>query len=220
MVLEHKNIRVFFTKKGRCIYISHLDLSRAVARALKRSGIDAWQTQGFHPHLYLTFALPLSLGTSSECESFDFRIGPNEDLETAVQRLNDALPEEIRATKIAFPELEPKSIMWADYKIHVTCDGALADSLIKEVVAKDEVIMEKRSKKGMKEVNIRDMFQVMEQSFTDKTFDMTLRTRAGVEINLNPSLVLEALCKDSTLQIIGKEITRIAVLTEGLEDFA
>lgn len=55
-------------------YISHLDLNRCMARALRRSGVPVWYTQGFTPHPYVTFALPLSLGHESVCEVMDFRL--------------------------------------------------------------------------------------------------------------------------------------------------
>ena len=57
-----RDLRLFYTKTGSAKYISHLDVMRAFQRAFRRSKIPVWYTEGFHPHLYLTFALPLSLG--------------------------------------------------------------------------------------------------------------------------------------------------------------
>ena len=61
-------VRVWFHKTGPIRYISHLDLMRTMTRAIRRSGIDLWYTEGFNPHPYMTFALPLSLGMQSVCE--------------------------------------------------------------------------------------------------------------------------------------------------------
>ena len=58
-------IRVWFTKTGEASYISLLDLQRVMQRALKRSGLPVWYTLGFNPHIYMTFAAPLSLGQES-----------------------------------------------------------------------------------------------------------------------------------------------------------
>ncbi|MCL1866119.1 MAG: TIGR03936 family radical SAM-associated protein, partial [Oscillospiraceae bacterium] len=60
--MNYTNIRVFFGKVGRAKYISHLDLVRAMSRAVKRSGLHVWITEGFNLHIYMTFALPLALG--------------------------------------------------------------------------------------------------------------------------------------------------------------
>ena len=68
-----QTIRVWFAKREEACYISHLDLQRVVQRALKRSGVPVWYTQGFNPHIYLTFALPLPLGQQSITECFDFK---------------------------------------------------------------------------------------------------------------------------------------------------
>ena len=54
-------IRVWFTKTGEASYISLLDLQRVMQRAFKRSGLPVWYTLGFNPHIYITFASPLSL---------------------------------------------------------------------------------------------------------------------------------------------------------------
>ena len=66
-------IRVYFTKTGEASYISLLDLQRVMQRALKRSGLPVWYTLGFNPHIYMTFAAPLSLGQESLCETVDFK---------------------------------------------------------------------------------------------------------------------------------------------------
>ena len=69
-----QNVRVFFEKTGMTKYISHLDLMRCMTRAIKRAAIPAWYTEGFNPHLFITFALPLTLGVESLCESMDIPI--------------------------------------------------------------------------------------------------------------------------------------------------
>ena len=87
-----ETVRVFFAKEGRLKYISHLDVTRCLARVFKRSGLPIWYTQGFNPHAYLTFALPLPLGVESRCESFDFRLTEEVSYEEVKDRLNAVLP--------------------------------------------------------------------------------------------------------------------------------
>ena len=69
-----KDYRIVFEKRGRVKYISHLDLNRCMLRAVRRSGLPAWYTEGFHPHMYLMFPLALSLGAESTCEVMDIRL--------------------------------------------------------------------------------------------------------------------------------------------------
>ena len=69
-----QNVRIWFSKTGVVKYISHLDLTRCMARALKLSGLPVWYTQGFNPRIYMTFAMPLSLGVSGLRECVDIRL--------------------------------------------------------------------------------------------------------------------------------------------------
>ena len=74
-------VRVFFRKKGKLKYISHLDLMRAVTRGLMRSGLPIVYTEGFNPHPKLVFALPLSVGMAGENEMCD--VGLLKDMDKA-----------------------------------------------------------------------------------------------------------------------------------------
>ena len=54
--------RAFYKKFERAKYISHLDLYRAIQRAIGRANLPVWVTEGYHPHIYLTF--PMTSGRS------------------------------------------------------------------------------------------------------------------------------------------------------------
>ena len=84
--------RVFYSKTGRLKYISHLDVNRLMQRALKRSGLPVWYTEGFNPHIYITFALPLALGLESFYEVMDFRLTAELSEKEIIRRLHTALP--------------------------------------------------------------------------------------------------------------------------------
>ena len=64
--------RLLFSKTGRAKYISHLDLMRTFQRAFSRAGIQIKHTEGFNPHPFVSIALPLSVGYSSQCEILEF----------------------------------------------------------------------------------------------------------------------------------------------------
>ena len=87
-----KTVRIWFRKIGAAKYISHLDLNRCMARAMRRAAIPAWVTEGFNPHLFLTFALPLSLGQEGLDESMDIKLPDDFPIETLPDRLNAVLP--------------------------------------------------------------------------------------------------------------------------------
>ena len=67
------DLRLWFQKRADARYISHLDLSRCMQRALKRSRVAGLVYRGVSfPHAYVTFALPLSLGPGKPVRDHGF----------------------------------------------------------------------------------------------------------------------------------------------------
>ena len=81
-----------FKKEHDLRFIGHLDLQRAMQRAIRRSGLPASFSQGFNPHIILSFAAPLAVGITGEREIAEIPlhlpVSPNDFLE----RLGRALP--------------------------------------------------------------------------------------------------------------------------------
>ena len=50
-----------FLKGPEVRYISHLDMQRLFQRALRRAGLPVGYSQGFHPHMLLSFASAMPL---------------------------------------------------------------------------------------------------------------------------------------------------------------
>lgn len=62
---------VAFEKTERVRHIGHLDMQRAMQRALRRSGLPVRYSQGFNPHAVLSFASPLPVGVGGAEELMD-----------------------------------------------------------------------------------------------------------------------------------------------------
>ena len=94
-------VRISFEKKNEASYISLLDLQRVMQRVLKRSGLPVWHTLGFNPHIYMTFACPLSLGQESECECVDVKTEAEApDFEQWKAALNAIMPAGMMALSL------------------------------------------------------------------------------------------------------------------------
>ena len=115
-----KDYRIVFEKRGRVKYISHLDLNRCMLRAVRRSGLPAWYTEGFHPHMYLMFPLALSLGAESICEVMDLRLTEEVQPEEILARLNPALPEGLKAYEVREPKHATQDVGSAEYEVTLT----------------------------------------------------------------------------------------------------
>ena len=110
-----REVRLRFSKTGRLKYISHLDINRAMSRALKRAGIPLWYTEGFNPHPYMSFSLPLSLGVESLCESVDLRITGEITNKEIKDRLNSVLPEDLKIVDVYDDFRDNSEIVYSDY---------------------------------------------------------------------------------------------------------
>lgn len=208
-------VRVFYRKLGRIKYISHLDMVRCISRALKRSGLPVWHTLGFHPHVYLTFALPLALGYESTCESMDFRLTRELPMEEVVERLNAVLPEGVRCYRAAPAGQKPEAIAWADYEITQEFDGMEAAEAAEKFAAwrnRETVPVVKKGKKGERVIDAKPHFSVLEERAEGNTLRFTMRAAAGNTLNLNPTLLLDAFAAEEGVRADWMRVVRTAVL--------
>ena len=110
-VFALKDVRVFFKKTGRMKFISHLDLQRFMIRMIRRSGIPVWYSEGFNPHPYITFALPLSLGFESTYDVMDMRLDDdNFPLDKTLEMLKAVMPDGIELFGIGEPKPRPEKL--------------------------------------------------------------------------------------------------------------
>ncbi len=91
-------VLIRYARSGPARYISHLDMQRVFARAIRRSGITVEYSQGFNPHILMSFASPLSVGYATEADYLELMVGAGEDLGSIGARLNDAMTGDIEVT--------------------------------------------------------------------------------------------------------------------------
>ncbi len=185
-------IRAKFYKMGMLQYISHLDLMRTMTRTLTRAGIPAWYSQGFNPRLKITFSLPLSIGTQSECEFFDIRLVEPMDLEEVTRRINEGLTDEMQLTDVYQSDRKFSDIEWSEYDITMTSPALsrkTADDL-KELYTNPLVLM-KRSKSGDKEVDISPFIDLREVAFADGQIKIKALLCADSANYLNPEYLIK-----------------------------
>ncbi len=103
-IQQRKNISFVFSKTKLMCYISHLDLMRLMARALRRAGIPFYLTEGFHPHPKIKFQRALKLGVSSLGEEGELALSGTIRPAEFVKKMNKQLPEGIKIEKAFFAE--------------------------------------------------------------------------------------------------------------------
>ena len=219
-----REVRLRFSKTGRLKYISHLDINRAMSRALKRAGIPLWYTEGFNPHPYMSFSLPLSLGVESLCESVDLRITGEITNKEIKDRLNSVLPEDLKIVDVYDDFRDNSEIVYSDYVYKFEFeDNDLALEKIKNVLSSDEILALKKGKKGkrriMKETNIKSFIDRYSVSIRDNVIVLNIRLLAGPEKNLNPSLLFDTIIRLIDMDFEWKSISRISLLDKDYKEF-
>ncbi len=219
LIAQMPNIRIFYSKKGRAKYISHLDITRCMQRSLKRAGLPVWYTQGFNPHMYMTFALPLPLGYDSECEAMDLRMTQKLDFEEIKNRLNQALPPDIRVIRAAEQIHKPQEIVRASYEVTFFCaDSQTLSAAFEDFIKSDEILVMKRTKKGAKQVNLKPEFSIAGKELGAGFVRYQMLTTAGQK-NFNPTLLTDFFLETSGFADVRTKVLRKQIFLEDGTEF-
>ena len=217
-----KNVRIWFKKDFECRYISHLDLNRVMLRALHKSKIPIWHTEGFNPHPFATFPLPLSLGFRGVNECMDVRLEDDDySFEEIITKLNACLPRGIRVFDVTEAVMKAGKVAFASFTVRLSCDKTPTSAICRDLealLAKDEIIIEKKSKKGMKTVDVKPAVQSYEivEEFDFARLEIMLS--AGSSDNVNPNLLVAALQNETGREYVV-DITRNDLYNADKEPF-
>lgn len=192
-------------------------------RAIHKSRIPVWHTEGFNTHPYATFPLPLSLGFRGTKECMDVRLVEEYSFEDIRNNLNKCLPEGIRIYDVTEPVYKAKDITYASFTIKATCEGMGSDklySIFNDLFSKEEILIEKKTKKkGIKEIDIKPYINSLkfERNIGCVNFEIILP--AGSVTNINPLLIQQAILRyyDSDVHF---DVTKTDMYTEKMISFA
>lgn len=207
-----KSVRVFYKKLGRLKFVSHLDMSRFMSRLITKAQIPVWYTEGFNQHLYMNFALPLSLGFESLYEIVEFRLTDDEfALKDCLDALNRVCPDDISFFCISEGGSNMKEIGFAKFELNFDEMPENTANSLKEFLSKDAIICLKKGKKGkFKEIDL--IPKIKEWSIDNNKLSLTLI--AGTEDNLNPSLVLSTFFEQTNTEPIYYSVLRTEILNK------
>lgn len=231
-------IRVKFSKTGSMKFIGHLDVMRYFQKAIRRSGIDIAYSQGFNPHQLISFAAPLGVGLTSDGEYMDMELRSSFSSKEAMDRLNAAMNDEIRVE--SYVELEEGSknamsiVAAADYCVSLKDRYPMVEDFQTKFdmfLTQPEIIMQKKTKKSEKEVNIKPY--IYHIGYTAEEFSkkinrniektvaqqyengqkIYMQIATGSVVNIKPELVMEAFYKSIQIpfQPLAYQIHRMEV---------
>ena len=180
--------RLLFEKTGSAVWMSHLDLMRLMQRAFKRAGLPLTHTQGFNPRPSVSIALPLSVGVESVCELMDFDLeGELPPMGTIQTRLNAVLVPGVTVRQVYMDGRKIRDLALLRCRLGLEYDGGIpagATDAIATLFARESLMVEKKSKNGIREQDIRPMIRELSVA---QTGEKELRVEALITCQ-NPSL--------------------------------
>ena len=192
-------MQAVFEKGERVRHIGHLDIQRAVQRGLRRSGLPVAYSNGFNPHILVSFASALSTGACGRREIMDVTLARDVDEAEFLKAMNAAMPPEMRLLEARrvddrHPALTA-GLKAAAYEI-VIRDAEQAEKLtgaVDAMLARDAVPAVRKTKSGLKECDIRPL--ILSLRAEDRTLyaTLTLTEREACK----PGMLLEALKREA-----------------------
>ena len=190
-----EKLRLRFSKTGRAIYLSHLDLMRTMQRAFLRAGYQLKYSEGFNPHAQISILLPLSVGCASVCELMDFQLTEDADLAALPERLTSAMPEGIEALE-AYPATQKsKYLKWLRVTGRFEYDERDAAEMAEKLTAfyaQESIVITRKTKRGTGEMDIRPAIQSISFAPADGAV-LVEAVISAQEPTLNPDHLVSAL---------------------------
>lgn len=218
-----KSVRLWYKKDGLAIYTSHLDMNRCFTRAVRRAEIPLWYTEGFNPHPYMTFLMPLPLGQIGMREPLDIRIEGEISFGEIKNRLNAVMPEGLEIVDVSKPECKPNEIAAAEYEIVAEFlnegEATRFAAESKNIIDGGVLNAEKRSKKGIKTVNLCELIRKFEIESNEKNIHINTVLAAGNTVNLNAELLFSSLLSHIAAETESVTIVRTKLLREDMSIF-
>ena len=212
-------VRIKFSKYGAMKFIGHLDVMRYFQKVMRKADIDIAFTEGFSPHMIMSFALPLGVGLTSEGEYLDAEIRTPVTSQEALCRLNSVMVEGMEVS--SFRKIEEGKagkamslVAAADYRISFR-DGKEPPKgwqlRFQKFIDQPTIIVLKKTKKSEKEIDIRPY--IYDCRIEENSVYMLLS--AGSAVNIKPELVMEAFAS-----YIGFEMSPFALLIHRMDLYA
>lgn len=202
-------IRSEITKGEEIRYISHLDYASAVERAIRRTNLPVAYSEGFNPHMKISFASALAVGVTSDAEYMDVEFKEPIYVKSFCDKMREQLPpgiELLRAVEIVDKQPALMAIVnSAVYQVLLPydCDFSEIENAIKSY-NKAEMMMFTRvsPKKGRKEIEIK---QYMEKPIFATTKGMTAILDMYIKItpmgSIKPGEILQSMVEKFDLPV-------------------
>ena len=187
-------VRVKFAKYGPMKFIGHLELMRYLQSAVRRTEIPVKYDEGMHQRMVMSFAMPLGVGPTSSAEYMDIELETPITTDKAMNLLGAHMCEGLEI--LDFREVDGGKKMKAmtivaaaDYEVWFR-EGFEPDwdwkSALQEFCSRESIPWVKETKKGTREVDMREWIYDVKIHEEDASTSVYLRLCCSVGDNLKP----------------------------------
>lgn len=217
-------IRVEISKGEEIRYISHLDYAGAIEKALKRANIPVAYSEGFNPHMKMSFASALAVGLTSATEYMEVELKEKVIIEDFVNEFKKQLPSGINVIRAKYLTKKEKALMaivdLATYNVvaPLLCDKIEATTAIDKFNKAKVINYLKVTPKSTKEIEIKQFIKG-DISFVvnDNVANINMAIKITPTGSVKPTDVLSAIQEQFALNISYDDalIHRTGLYAEG-----
>lgn len=164
-------------------------MTRVMSRLFSRADIPVKFTEGFNPHPYMVFGVPLPVGVSGLNEMIDVKFSSDMAYDEVLERLNKNAPEGFVFKKVYEADTEFSDISCALYSIKTDYKTA---GLFDRFLESDQITVEKKTKKGFAEYDLKQEMSLDKKDSNSDYTEYFITLPCGQNKNISPLLLLQA----------------------------
>tara|TARA_B100000315_G_scaffold115921_1_gene106321 strand:- start:4462 stop:7149 length:2688 start_codon:yes stop_codon:yes gene_type:complete len=197
--------RIQFTKTFLARFLSHLEISSLLVRALRRAKIPVDYSKGFHPRPRISFAFALPVGMESKEELFDIFLTAEMRPDSIRSKLNNVMPMRMGIHSIMEIPLNSKPLSVINNKIHFKIyingikeiqplDLPLHEKRLAEFLSRDKINLFPEKDGEMEEIFFNSWFDSLKiQSMSKKGLILELVAKVNDGRLVSPRKILSTL---------------------------
>lgn len=223
MASSEFRLRVRYGKVARLRWLSHLEVIHALERSIRRAGLNYAITQGFNPHMKVSFGPALPVGTAGENEYLDVWLTRYTDAAELLDKLRSTTPADLAPQEARYvADKEPSlgaALNIAKYSVDVTGEESEVRQVraaLEELVNTGTLSIEHKGKQKVFDL-VRSLPKEPRVEDRDEGCSVLLAIRMGPEGSLRPEMLVREALRGATLSAVVAHTTRSDLLIENDE---
>ncbi|MCI9128971.1 MAG: DUF2344 domain-containing protein [Eggerthellaceae bacterium] len=186
-------LRIRYGKEGKCAWLSHLELTHALERVVRRSGLPFALTQGFSPHMKMAFGPALPVGVGGAFEVFDVVLSSYVPVDQALESLKACEAPNLPMKECAYVDTaSPAASVAFSKSIYEVC---LSEPLDRLVIPSVVTVLRKGKERQFETQDfLADEPRLTEDGFT---FSLVSKDTGSLRADAFANAVLKASAEDA-----------------------